>query len=387
MKPHIPRTLAPHLLQLSKQFPVLALLGPRQSGKTTLAKTLFPHYRYVNLESFEEQEFADSDPRGFLARFHNEEGIILDEIQKAPKLLSNIQIEVDETGVLGRFILTGSHNILLNQHIGQTLAGRIALTTLLPCSIEELRAANDLPETMQMMLLQGSYPRVYQSHVNPVVFAESYIRTYVERDVRDIKQITSLSDFQKFMRLCAARIGQLLNMSALANEAGLSLATVKSWISLLEASYVIFLVQPHHQNFNKRIVKMPKLYFYDTGLACHLLRLTNADDVYNHYLRGNLFESLVMADLMKKRYHRALPPNAYFWRDKTGHEVDCLLEEGGKVIPIEIKSSATISSDMVSGLIKWTSLAGIPLDQGIVIYGGDQEQKRNIGRFLPWSLL
>lgn len=383
----IRRTLESKLLQLKDQFPVLALFGPRQSGKTTLTRTLFPHYRYINLESFEEREFAESDGKGFLERLEKEEGVIFDEIQKAPKLLSYIQIEVDEKPKLGRFILAGSQNILLNQHVSQTLAGRVALTTLLPLSIEELREANALPETAVQAIFQGFYPRAYQHHLDPVVFAESYIRTYLERDVRDIKQIASLTEFQKFMRLCAARIGQLVNFSSLATEAGISLATVKSWLSVLEASYVLFFLQPYHTNFNKRLVKMPKLYFYDTSLACSLLRLTHADDVYDHYLRGGLFESMVVSDLLKKRYHHGLPPNAYFWRDKIGNEVDCILEEGSKIRPVEIKSSATIDSEMFVGLSKWSALAENPAELATVIYAGKEDQKRREGRVLSWRLI
>ncbi|HSX37817.1 MAG TPA: ATP-binding protein [Chlamydiales bacterium] len=381
------RTLKSKLLELKEQFPVLALFGPRQSGKTTLVRTLFSDYRYVNLESFEEQELALEDPKGFLQRFWEEKGIILDEIQKTPKLLSYIQIEVDENPVLGRFILTGSQNILLNQHVSQTLAGRVGLTTLLPLSIEELRAANALPATAAEAIFRGFYPRTYHHLIDPIVFAESYIRTYVERDVRDIKQITSLIEFQKFMRLCAARIGRLLDLSDLAKDAGISLATVKSWLSVLEASYILFLLQPHHVNFNKRLVKMPKLYFYDTSLACNLLRLTSSDDVYDHYLRGGLFESMILSDLLKKRYHQGLPPNAYFWRDKIGNEIDCILEEGAHLAPVEIKSSATIQSDMFQGLIKWSELANMPADQGLLIYAGNEEQKRKTGHILSWRLL
>lgn len=383
MKKYIERTLSSKLLQLKDQFPVLALFGPRQSGKTTLAKSLFPEYRYINLESFEEQEFAENDGRGFLERFKREKGIILDEIQKVPKLLSYLQIEVDENQVPGRFIITGSQNILLNQHVSQTLAGRVAYMTLLPFSIEELRHANVLPEDFTEALFQGFYPRIYQDHVDPVVFAESYMRTYVERDVRDIKQITSLADFQKFMRLCAGRIGQLLNISSLANEAGLSIPTVKSWISVLEATYVIFLLQPYHENFNKRIVKMPKLYFYDTALAAHLLRLTHAQDIYEHYSRGALFESMVISDLIKSRYHRGVPPHAYFWRDKSGNEVDCLLDQGQKVVPIEIKSAATIHSDMFEGLEKWQKITDSS-DPGILIYAGHESQHRKGFQVLSW---
>jgi uncharacterized protein len=381
------RTLEHKLLQLKNQFPVLALFGPRQSGKTTLARALFSAYRYVNLESFEEQEFASEDPKGFLMRFQGEEGVILDEIQKTPKLLSYIQIEVDQDQPLGRYVITGSQNILLNQHVNQTLAGRVALMTLLPLSIEELRDAAKLPNTAEEAIFQGYYPRVYQSSLDPVVFAESYIRTYVERDVRDIQQITSLLEFQKFMRLCAARIGQLLDLTDLSKDAGISLQTVKSWLSVLEASYIIFLLQPHHANFNKRLVKMPKLYFYDTSLACNLLRLTSPDDVYDHYLRGGLFESMILSDFLKKRYHHGLPSNVYFWRDKLGNEVDCLLEEGARLTPIEIKSSATIQSAMFDGLVKWCTWAQINPDSGTVIYAGEEKQTRKQGTIFPWKLL
>lgn len=380
------RTLKSKLLALRKQFPILALFGPRQSGKTTLAKMVFPEYRYVNMESFEEQEFAENDAKGFLERFKNDKGVILDEIQKAPKLLSYLQIEVDENPETGRFVLTGSQNILLNQHVSQTLAGRVALLTLLPFSIEELRGANILPLSAADAIFQGFYPRVYEKKVDPIVFAESYIRTYVERDVRDIKQITSLVDFQKFMRLCAARVGQLLDLSSLSRESGLSLPTVKSWLSVLEASYIIFLLQPHHENFNKRVVKMPKLYFYDTSLACNLLRLTSSDDVYDHYLRGELFESMVISDFLKKRYHHGLPPNVYFWRDKIGTEIDCLLEEGVRLLPLEIKSAATINPSMFDGLLKWTELSNSS-QKGSVVYSGSENQTRLQGQVLSWRSL
>lgn len=383
----IKRTLKSKLQELKKQFPVIALFGPRQSGKTTLSKATFPSYKYVNLESFEEREFAKSDPKGFFERFRNEEGIIFDEIQKSPELLSYVQLEVDERQAAGRFIITGSQNILLNQHVNQTLAGRVAITTLLPLSIEELREAHLLPENASVAIFKGFYPRVHQDHIDAVVFSESYVRTYVERDVRDIRNITSLADFQKFMRLCAGRIGQLLNLTSLATEAGISLATCKSWLSLLEASYIIFFLQPHHVNFNKRLVKMPKLYFYDTALACHLLRLTHCDDVFDHYLRGGLFESMVIADLLKKRYHRGLPPNLYFWRDKMGHEIDCILEERGALTAIEIKSSSTITSEMFEGLHKWAELSQTDIKNGLLIYAGNEEQKRSIGHLLSWKLL
>lgn len=382
----INRTLKSKLLALRKQFPILGVFGPRQSGKTTLVKDVFPEYRYINLESFEEREFAQTDGKGFLNRLRKEKGVILDEIQKVPSLFSYLQLEVDENPTPGRFILTGSQNILLNQRVSQTLAGRIALTTLLPFSIEELRVAKHLPENAIDAIFKGFYPRVHDANLDPVVFAESYVRTYVERDVRDIKQVVSLTEFQTFMRLCAARVGQLLNLSSLCVESGLSLPTVKSWLSILEASYILFFLQPYYEHFNKRTVKMPKLYFYDTALCCHLLRLTKADDVYEHYLKGGLFESMILSNLLKKQFHHCLPPNIYFWRDKTGNEVDCIIEEGAVLTPIEIKSSATIQANMFSNLVKWSALAKTKKKkENLIIYAGEEEQKRQQGQILSWK--
>lgn len=384
MKPWITRTIESKILTVKDQFPVLALLGPRQSGKTTLARHLFPRYRYVNLEAFEEREWALSDGRGFLKRFEKEEGVILDEIQKTPTLFSYLQLEVDERPQVGRFILTGSQNILLNQQISQTLAGRVALLTLLPFSIEELRRGECLPHTFQELIFRGCYPRIYQSNADPVVFAESYIRTYVERDVRDMQRIISLAEFQKFMRLCAARTGQLLNLSNLATECGLTLPTVKAWLSVLEASYIIFLLQPYHINFNKRIVKTPKLYFYDTALVCNLLRLTHSEDVFEHYLRGELFETLIISSLLKNRYNQAFPPNAYFWRDKNGLEIDCLLEEGTHLVPIEIKSTFTPSMNLFGNLNKWSLLSHSPIENNVLVYGGETSEQRPQGSVCSW---
>ncbi len=384
----IKRTLEKKLLELKKQFPAIAIFGPRQSGKTTLVRATFPDYEYINLESFEEKEFATSDPKGFLERsLKKSKGIILDEIQKVPSLLSYLQLEIDASNSIGRFILTGSQNILLNHHINQTLAGRVAITTLLPFSIEELRDAKALKDNPMEAVFTGFYPRLYDNKIDPVIFSESYMRTYVERDVRDIKQITSLLEFQKFMKLCAGRIGQLLNLSSLANESGLALSTVKSWLSVLEASYIIFFLQPYHVNFNKRIVKMPKLYFYDTSLACNLLKITSYDSVYDHYLRGALFESLIVSDLMKKRFHHCLPPNIYFWRDKVGNEIDCILEEDGSVIPLEIKSSSSINSDIFQEILFWSKLTKTPSSIGEIVYAGNEEQKRNEGHVFSWKML
>lgn len=385
-KKKLPRSIQPKLLELSKQFPALAILGPRQSGKTTLARTLFPHYRYINLESFEEQEYAEKDPKGFLNRFKDESGVILDEIQKTPKLLSYIQIEIDERDEPGRFILTGSQNILLNAKISQTLAGWIALTTLLPFSFEELREEKKLPKDAMQAIFQGFYPRVYDNNLDPVIFSESYMRTYVERDVREITQVTSLSEFQKFIRLCAGRIGQLLNISSLATDGGISVKTAKAWLSVLEASYVIFLLEPFHNNFSKRLVKSPKLYFYDTALACNLLKITKTDDLFSHYLRGGLFESMIISNLIKNRFHHCLPSNLYFWRDKTGNEIDCIFEEGSTIFPIEIKSTETLNTNLFDSLCKWSEISGQPKERGKLIYAGTERQTREGVSVIPWNL-
>lgn len=380
----IHRTLTAKLKEVVTQFPAIGLLGPRQSGKTTLVKMLFPHYDYVNLEALDERAMAREDPKGFLARFRTGPGVIIDEIQNVPDLLSYIQIEIDEAQRAGQFILTGSQNILLNQCITQSLAGRIALLTLLPLSIEELREGRHLPQTVSEILFRGCYPRVYHSHLDPVVFAESYVRSYVEKDVRNIKNVTSLNEFQNFMGLCAGRIGQLLNISSLATEAGVSVQTVKSWISILSATYIIFLLQPHHANFNKRIVKMPKLYFYDTAIACHFLRISTIEDLQNHYLRGGLFESLLISNAIKNRFHHGKPSNVYFWRDKAGTEIDCLLDEGAELRAVEIKSTQTFNTGLLDGLVKWSKISGSDPKKGTLIYAGDKRQKGEFGTLIPW---
>ncbi|MDE3047957.1 MAG: ATP-binding protein, partial [Verrucomicrobiota bacterium] len=371
--------------RLSRQFPVLGLLGPRQSGKTTLAKALFPHYKYVNLEELDTREFASNDPRRFLKTLEGSPGVILDEIQRVPDLLSYIQAHVDEWQKPGFFVLTGSENILLNHHISQTLAGRIALTTLLPLSLEELHTAHLTPKELDEMLFRGFYPSLYAKHIETRDWIQSYIQTYIERDVRNLKQITDLSVFQKFLQLCAGRIGQLLDLTSIGNDCGITAHTVRSWLSILEATYVIFLLHPHHKNFSKRLIKTPKLYFYDSAIACHLLSIQSPQDLAAHYLRGGLFESMILSDLMKQRFNAGHVPNLYFWRDKSGHEVDCMIEQGTQLIPIEIKSGETLSADFFANLVKWNHLSGNPPSHSYVIYGGHGKQIRSQGTALGWT--
>jgi hypothetical protein len=383
----IQRKIAPRLKKLATQFPVLGVLGPRQSGKTTLVRALFPHHRYVNLEELDTRRFAAEDPRRFLATLEDGPGVILDEIRRVPELLSYIQVAVDEKQKPGFFILTGSENILLSQHIAQTLAGRIAIITLLPLSIEELQEAELLPPNMEEAIFRGFYPSLYAKPVEPREWIQSYIQTYVERDIRHLKQITDLSTFQKFLQLCAGRIGQLLDLSSIGSDCGITAHTVRSWLSVLEATYVVFLLHPHHKNFSKRMIKTPKLYFYDSAIACQLLSIRSPQDLTTHYLRGGLFESMVLSDLFKQRFNAGLLPDLYFWRDKSGNEIDGILEQGSTLTPIEIKSGETLSSDFFANLVKWNQLSGNDPANSYVVYGGHEKQVRSQGVALGWSQL
>lgn len=381
----IKRELTSILKHLAEQFRVLAVLGPRQSGKTTITQETFNNHTYVSLEDTDTRAFAETDPRAFLQLYHNDHGIILDEIQHVPSLLSYIQTEVDRTKKKGYFILTGSQNFLLNEKITQTLAGRVAIFTLLPLSVHELQQANMLPHDINTLMLQGSYPPIYADNVNPLYWYPSYISTYIERDIRQIKNITNASLFQTFIKLCAGRIGQLLNVSSLANDCGISAVTAESWISLLEMSYIVFRAQPHYKNFSKRVVKTTKLYFYDTGLACSLLEIDNPKQLATHYLRGGLFESFVFSEILKMQYNRGFTPHPYFWRDKIGHEVDCVIERGGKLYAIEMKAGKTITSDYFDGLDYWNKLALSDAGTSYLVYAGDESQQRTIAHVLKWQ--
>jgi len=381
----ITRNLMPFLLTDAQKSPVIAILGPRQSGKTTLARAAFGNHTYISLEDIDMRTFAATDPRGFLQEFKNEHGLILDEVQHVPSLLSYIQTDVDLHYKPGYYILTGSQNFLLNQSITQTLAGRIALHTLLPLSIGELKQANLLPQAPETAMYNGFYPLIYSRKDNPLKWYRDYIRTYVERDVRTLSNISDLDTFQRFMQLCAGRTGQEVNFSALGSDVGISYNTAKAWLSILQASYIIFLLQPHHKNFNKRIVKSPKLFFYDTGLVCSLLGIETEEQLRSHYLRGGIFESMIISDLYKNSFNADRLPRLYFWCDKTKHEVDCVMERGIKLYPIEIKSGKTINADYFDGLSYWNELSGNDPANSFVIYGGNENQKRSRGTVLSWQ--
>ncbi len=366
----IPRTLAIKLKQAVEKFPVVAVLGPRQSGKSTLVRTSFPNYRYISLEDLDIRQMAEQDPRGFLQQIRGK--VILDEVQRVPSLFSYLQGIVDERQLNGEFILTGSQNFLLMEKITQTLAGRISLMTLLPLSISELSVAQLLPETPEQLIYKGGFPRLYAQNLTPEDWLPSYITTYLERDVYDLLKVRELSTFRTFLQLCAGRVGQLVNLSSLGNDCSVSYNTVRSWISILEASYVVFQLQPHHQNFNKRLVKMPKLYFYDTGIVCRLLGINSPEEVAKSYLKGALFENMIIADFYKQLCHQQKQPRLYFWRDKTGHEIDVIYDKGAHLTPIEIKSGATFQEDFLKNLGYWYKLYDQPVE-GRLVMGGSMD--------------
>jgi predicted AAA+ superfamily ATPase len=367
----IKREITPILIQFSQFFPVVALLGPRQSGKTTLVQEIFKEYHYINLENLDILTSALNDPRGFLERLLVHKGVILDEFQNAPDLLSYLQVIVDREKRPGFFILTGSQNFLMNQAIGQSLAGRVGILTLLPLSIREISDAHLQSNLGDVALFKGSYPRIFASNaLAPNHIYPSYIQTYIERDVRTISNVTDLTLFKKFLGLCAGRVGQLLNVSALASDCGISIPTAQAWLSILQASYIIFLLQPHHSNFNKRLIKSSKLYFYDTGIACSLLGIDTVAQLENHYMRGALFENFIIADIAKQFFNHAKNPPLYFWRDSHGHEVDCIVEQGGKLLPIEIKASMTFHASFLDGIRYFQDLSGTT--NGLLIYGGTE---------------
>ncbi len=378
----IKRIIEDVLKNLANQYPVVTITGPRQSGKTTLIRNVFANKQYVNLESPDIRQFAVNDPKGFLAQYNN---AILDEIQRAPELLSYIQPIVDENKEQGQFIITGSQQFEVLNNISQSLAGRTALLKLLPFSISEIKNIVDVSLTNKL-IYTGFYPRIYDMNLDPHQAIGDYIVTYVERDIRQLISIKDLNLFEKFLKLCAGRIGQLLNFQGLANDVGVSHTTVKSWISILEASYIIFLLPPWYNNFSKRLVKSPKLYFYDVGLASYLLGIENEKQVFRDPLRGNLFENLVVAEVLKYRFNKGKKSNLFFYRDSTGLEIDLIYETGRNIYPIEIKSGATISEDFFKNLKKFIKFDGLDIPYGgAIFYGGNEIQERTDFKIYPVS--
>lgn len=379
----IPRELTSKLISMARGFPVLSLTGPRQSGKTTLVRRVFEDYAYLNLENLDTMAAATEDPRRFLEA-HKERGVIIDEAQRAPELFSYLQGIVDESREMGRYILTGSQNFLLSEKISQSLAGRTAVLHLLPFAAGELNQAGLPPLDLDTALFQGGYPPIFDRPVAPTDFYAAYIETYLERDLRSIKNIGDLSLFRKFLMLCAGRTGQLLNMTALGNEVGVDHKTISAWISVLEACFIVFLLSPYHRNWSKRVVKQPKLYFHDTGLLCSLLGLKTPSDLSTHHMRGHIFECHVVAEHMKTRYNRGERPTLYFWRDHSGHEIDLIIEDGPRIKAVEIKSAETLNPSLFEGLKWFARQTGLPACAHALVYGGDTRQSRSAGEVYPW---
>ena len=380
----IPRRAEQTIQKLCQGFPVITVTGPRQSGKTTLVQSMFPDRPYASLENPDILDFATQDPRGFLDAYPD--GAVFDEEQRCPELFSYLQERVDQDSRMGRFILTGSQQFGLIGNITQSLAGRTAIVHLMPFTFKERysrQSAKAMP-ALDDILYTGLYPPVHDRDLDPRSWYDSYIETYVERDVRQLINVRDLNTFRRFVRLCAGRTGQILNLSDLAADAGITHNTAKSWISVLEASFLIFLLPPHFRNFNKRLIKSPKLYFYDTGLCTRLLAVRNPEQLNTHPLRGALFECLIISEVIKSRRHAGISEPIYYWRDRSGNEIDLLIDRGQTLQPIEIKSGATLNRDFFKGLQKWLNLAGDTAKDPTLIYGGTQSLVRSGIRVIPW---
>ena len=390
------RLLSSYLKRDASYYPVVTLTGPRQSGKTTLAKHTFPDHEYVSLEAPDERRFAREDPRGFLSRFSG--SVVLDEVQHLPELLSFIQVSVDSDPRPGRFVLTGSHNLLLMSGVAQTLAGRTAVLHLLPLSRAELEG-QDQPEPadpgslfsntatgldLWPTIRAGFYPRIHDRGVPPEVWLPDYLQTYLERDVRTLTHVGDLGLFERFLSLTAGRVAQLLNYSSVANDCGVAVDTVRRWVSVLQTSFIVFVLRPHHRNFNKRIVRTPKLFFYDTGLLCHLLGIRNVSQLVPHPLRGPIFENYIVAEVAKSYLHHRIVPPLFFWRDQTGHEIDLLIDAGDRLCPVEIKSGQTLDGSALDPLRWWTRLAGTEPGNATLVHGGSEFQTRDGMAVRPW---
>ena len=376
------RQLQKKLKQLYRYFPVISLNGPRQSGKSTLLKTTFPKLPYITLENPDDLRIALQDPRRFLQNYPK--GVIIDEAQNAPQLFSYIQGIVDSQPKI-KFVLSGSQNFLMNQQISQTLAGRVGVLTLLPFSLLELQKENLVKKGFEQVAFTGFYPRIYDKKIPAGLFYPSYLQTYVQRDVLQLIKLADVSMFTKFIRLLAGRVGQLVNFSTLASDVGVAVNTIKAWVAVLEASYIILLFKPHHQNFAKRLVQQPKIYFYDTGLLCYLLGIETPKQVDTHFARGQIFENLVILELLKNKLNNGQQSNLYFWRDKNGKEIDCIIETAGILTPVEIKSSQTKSLHFFDAVNYYRTLAKQKSKESYVVYGGKEKLKTKNGLLIPWS--
>lgn len=380
----IERTINTKLFQLLKLFPVVTLTGCRQCGKSTLLKHLLPNYTYISLEDLDLRQIAKEDPRHFISIYSQK--VIIDEIQQVPELLSYLQTHIDSVNESGMYVLTGSHNLLLMQSISQSLAGRTALLTLAPFSVVELRSENLLPQTTNEMLFKGCFPRIYDKQIDATDFYPSYIKTYIDRDVRILRNITDYSAFTRFLKLCAGRCSQILNVTALAEDAGITRKTAEAWLSVLEASYIIYMLKPYYKNFGKRIIKNPKMYFYDTGLVSALLGITSAEQLETFYMRGALFENFVVSELLKRRLFVGKSDELYFWRDSNGVEIDVIEEDNLEIKAYEIKASETMNTAFFSNIKKIKEIAGLKAENTAVIYSGKSlPATKESGAYICWK--
>lgn len=381
----INRKISKKVFEASKKMPVVTLTGPRQSGKSTLVKNLFSDYTYINLEDIEKRNFAKEDPKGFLKNVGRR--IIIDEVQHVPDLLSYIQVNIDAEQKPGDYILTGSQNLLLMQQVSQSLAGRTAIFNLLPFSLGELRDTEYDFEDYEDFIVKGFYPRIYNENLEAGEWLLDYIRTYVERDVRQLINLADEDTFQQFLQICAGRAGQILNLTDIGNLIGISYQTVKRWLSILKTSFIIYTLQPYHKNYDKRVIKAPKLYFYDTGLACALMNIRSKEELNIHFAKGALFENFVISEMIKKDFNQAKRNNFYYWRNSSGNEIDLLIDRGMNIYPFEIKAGRTIHSKFFKGLKYFNEISGTPLDHSYLIYGGDEKQERSSGNVIGWKHL
>lgn len=380
----IRRKITEKLLQLAEKFPVITITGPRQSGKTTLVKSVFESYSYVSLENPERRFIAKSDPQGFLNQFNGK--LIIDEIQYVPELLSYIQEIVDNSGIPGHFILTGSQSLMMLENVTQSLAGRTTIFKLLPFSLSELENSPyfDKGSSYQYWIYKGFYPGIYDKNIDPKDFYPAYFETYIQRDVRQIQNIRDLDLFTNFVRLLAGRTGQILDFTSISNDTGVSVNTIKGWLTVLQVSHLIFKLQPYYKNQNKRIIKSPKIYFTDPGIISFLLNINSPDQVSNHYLKGGLFENLIIAEILKDRYNKGMTPNLYYYRDNNKNEIDLIIEGAEKLDIIEIKSGQTFSQEFLKSLIFWDKNFREIKSDRYLIYGGTISQNYQNVRILSW---
>lgn len=379
------RQISDVILKQLRQFPIVTLTGCRQCGKSTLLKNLLPDYKYVSLEDPDIREMADKDPRHFLSIYDNQ--TVIDEVQRVPELLSYLQTHIDKINRPGMYVLSGLQNFQLSESISQSLAGRTAVLSLAPFSIQELRNSEILPGNLNEMIFTGGYPRIFDFRIPPEDYFPSYINTYLERDVRNIKDIKNLSTFNRFLKICAARCGQLWDATEIADDLGINRKTVIEWLSVLEASYIVFMLKPYYKNYGKRIVKSPKLYFYDTGLACALLGIDQAGQLDSHYMRGALFENLMISEYAKKLHFAGKPLELYFWRDSNGLEVDLIAEENLVLHAWEIKSSLTMNHRFYNNLVKFCAASETDPENTAVVYGGNESYpaSETKGAYVSWK--